>query len=599
MAVTYTRTLQNRSAQHPFMLTASMTRHYLGFHGATDLPNSGEEWVSAQWLADMHLPSYEAQMVEAQAEGIMCSCNTLRVGPGDGSAGGIPACVHPLLYDVLRNRWNSSALVQMDNEALYPMFQDHHYFPTLGAAIVGALDAGVVAIDSGQGAPILAELAALVEAGDVSEAQVDAFALRTFLLRFRLGEFDSHNPLNPYARAWDESLLDGPEHRALAREAVTKSVALLKNSGGFLPLAAAPKQVAVIGPWGACTDASGSYGCNMCMFGNYAATTSVASGVLDALREEVGASSNVTFAQGTDPYALSSPTGIADAAALAAASDLTILVLGLGCDIETESHDRPFLRLPQVQDELLAAVGLAKRPGAKLLLVTVSANVIDLDAEAADAWLQAFLPGEEAGHGLMDLIFGRASPSARLPLTLYADEYLQVCGPTADFNMVSAATGVGRTYRFADRIPEGLVKAQFGFGLSYSRFTYSALAATVLANSSVSVSVTVANSGGFSPAREVVQLYVSVPSVAGLVTPLRALRGFSVATLASGAPQTLSFVLAYPDAFLTTAVDGSRAVTGGVYAIAVSGHQEDDALGAAQSNVVKTTVALPASATKV
>ena len=213
MAVTYTRTLQNRSAQHPFMLTASMTRHYLGFHGATDLPNSGEEWVSAQWLADMHLPSYEAQMVEAQAEGIMCSCNTLRVGPGDGSAGGIPACVHPLLYDVLRNRWNSSALVQMDNEALYPMFQDHHYFPTLGAAIVGALDAGVVAIDSGQGAPILAELAALVEAGNVSEAQVDAFALRTFLLRFRLGEFDSHNPLNPYARAWDESLLDGPERK--------------------------------------------------------------------------------------------------------------------------------------------------------------------------------------------------------------------------------------------------------------------------------------------------------------------------------------------------------------------------------------------------
>ena len=150
MAVTYTRTLQNRSADHPFMQTASMARHYLGFHGASDLPNAGEEWVSPQWLADMHLPSYEgefvgkfvpptlasqthpaalgsflfsssfpsAQMVEGQAEGIMCSCNTLRVGPGDGSAGGIPACVHPLLYEILRERWNSSALVQMDNEAL-------------------------------------------------------------------------------------------------------------------------------------------------------------------------------------------------------------------------------------------------------------------------------------------------------------------------------------------------------------------------------------------------------------------------------------------------------------------------------------------------
>ena len=524
----------------------------------------------------------------------MCSCNSLRVGPGDGSAGGIPACVHPLLYSILRQRWNSSALVQMDNEALYPMFQDHKYFPTLGAAIVGALEAGVVAIDSGEGAPILAELAALVAEGNVSEAQVDAFAHRTFMLRFRLGEFDSHNPANPYARVWDEALLDGPAHRALAREAVTKSAALLKNSPGFLPLAAAPRRVAVIGPWGACTDTSGGYGCNSCMSGNYAALTSVASGVLDALREEVGASSNVTFAQGTGAYTPSSPTGIADAAALAAVSDLTVLVLGLGCGIETEGQDRPFLRLPQVQDELLAAVSVAKRPGSRLLLVTVSANVIDLEAGAADAWLQAFIPGEEAGHGLMDLIFGRASPSARLPLPLYADEYLQVCGPTADFNLVSSA-GIGRSYRFADRIPQGLVRMQFGFGLSYSSFAYSALAATVLANSSVSVVVTVANTGAFSPAREVVQVYVSVPAVAGLITPLRALRGFAVATLASGTPQTLSFLLAYPDAFLTTAADGSRSVTGGSYAIAVSGHQEDDEMGGAQSNVVRASVALPAS----
>ena len=68
-----------------------------------------------------------------------------------------------------------------------------------------------------------------------------------------------------------------------------------------------------------------------------------------------------------------------------------------------------------------------------------------------------------------------------------------------------------------------------------------------------------------------------------------------MATLASGTPQTLSFLLAYPDAFLTTAADGSRSVTGGSYAIAVSGHQEDDEMGGAQSNVVRASVALPAS----
>ena len=417
-------------------------------------------------------------------------------------------------------------------------------------------------------------------------------------MRFRVGEFDTHNNANPYARVWNESLIDGPEHRALAREAVTKTAALLKNADGFLPLSpsSAPTQVAVIGPWAACEDTSGSYGCNNCYLGNYATHTSVVSNILDALTEDIGHSSNITFAQGSLPYSESSPPGITDAAALAAASDLTILVLGLGCQIETEGQDRPYLTLPPVQDQLLAAVGLAKRPGARLLLITVSANVIDLDASNADAWLQAFIPGEEAGHGLMDLIFGRASPSARLPLTLYANEYIAVSGPTADFNMISQSTGVGRTYRFADKIPRGLIKMQFGFGLSFSAFTYAGLAATVLSNNSVSVSVTVSNTGAFSPAREVVQLYVSVPSVAGLVTPLRALRGFQIATLVAGSPQTLSFLLAYPDAFMTTQLDGSRGVTGGAYAIAVSGHQEDDANGASQSNVVKTTVTLPASA---
>jgi hypothetical protein len=481
------------------------------------------------------------------------------------------------------------------------MFQEHHYYPDLGAALVGALDAGVVAVDSGMGADILAELSRQVAAGNVTPAAVDAFAARTFLMRFRVGEFDTHNPANPYghARAWDEAALDGPAHRALARDAVAKSAALLKNAPGFLPLAGAGAlppgaRVAVVGPWAACTDAGGSYGaCNMCYSGNYAGPTSHVSSVLAALREEVGGAAKITFAQGCDPYAASSPTGVADAAALAGAADLTLLVLGLGCGVETEGVDRPYLTLPPVQDGLLAAVGLAKRPGARLLLVTVSAGAIDLDATAADAWVQLFIPGEEAGHGLMDLVFGRASPSGRLPLTLYANEYLDVAGPTADFNLVALSTNVGRTYRFADRIPAGLVRMQFGFGLSYSTFTYSGLRAAVLANGSVAVSVTVANDGPFSLAREVVQLYVSVPAVAGLVTPLRSLQGFRVATLVPGAPQTLAFTLAYPAAFLTTAADGSRGVTGGAYALAVSGHQPDDPLGAAQSNVVSTTVQLP------
>ena len=601
--VAVTRALQN--ATGPWLQVASVARHWLGFHGATDLPSAGEEWVAPQWLADQHLPAYRALMVDARSEAVMCSCNSLRIGPGDGATGGIPACVHPALYRLLRETWNSSALVQSDNEAIYPMFQEHHYYKTLEEAVVGAASAGVAAVDSGGNVAILASLRAALADGTLAEATLDALIERSFLTRFRVGEFDAANPAFPFAGPYDESALDGPAHRALAREAVAKSVTLLRNERGALPLSAAapPASVAVIGPWANAANRAGGYGCQEGYFGNYAATTSQVSTILAALREEL---SNVSYAPGCAPMAPVSPTGIADAAALARGAELTVLALGLGCAIETEGVDRPYLRLPPVQDELLAAVSLAvaarRAAGerATLLLVTVSANVADVDAALVDGWLQLFMPGEEAGHGLADVLLGRAAPSGRLPLTVYADEYLAVAGPTADFNLVSADTGVGRTYRYADRIPAGLIKLQFGFGLSYVRFAYAALSASVrAADSAVELRLTVANLGPWAaaPAREVVQVYVSVPAVAGLATPVLALRAFAIVELALGAPPTaVNFTLPYPAAFAATAADGSSAVTGGIYRIAVGGHQPGDAMGELQSNTLYADVTLPASA---
>jgi len=106
MGTAITLAMQNET--NGFLQLSSVTRHYLGYHGATDLPNSGEEWVTEQWFRDQHLPAYESYLTIGKSEGVMCSCNTLRVGEGDGPEGGIPACVHPLLYDILRNEWNST-----------------------------------------------------------------------------------------------------------------------------------------------------------------------------------------------------------------------------------------------------------------------------------------------------------------------------------------------------------------------------------------------------------------------------------------------------------------------------------------------------------
>lgn len=166
-----------------------------------------------------------------------------------------------------------------------------------------------------------------------------------------------------------------------------------------------------------------------------------------------------------------------DAVAAAAAADVTVLVLGLGCAIETEGQDRPNLTLPYVQEVLLYAIAEAVPPTSRLVVMTVSAGLVDVDPALADALLQVFIPGEEAGHGVADVLFGAVSPSGRLPLTGYKQEYLQLAGPVADFNLVSNSLGIGRTYRYADRIQKSLVRWGFGYGLSYTTWSYSNLGA--------------------------------------------------------------------------------------------------------------------------
>ncbi len=154
---------------------------------------------------------------------------------------------------------------------------------------------------------------------------------------------------------------------------------------------------------------------------------------------------------------------------------------------------------------------------------------------------------------------------------------------------------MGRTYRFADRIPAGMIKLPFGFGMSYSAFSYDDLVVSVYdpGASAVHVTFTVANVGLFSPAREVVQLYVRTPAVPGLITPVLQLRSFTVMQLsAGGAPTQVTLTLPVPGAFTTTQVDGSTTLTGGSYAVFVGGGQPVPG-GTPCSNVLQGAVTLP------
>jgi beta-glucosidase len=292
------------------------------------------------------------------------------------------------------------------------------------------------------------------------------------LTRFRLGEFDE-GPRRPHARV-DEGLLDSAEHRALAREAAAASAVLASNrceqaagpcalpvdAQAFAASAAASDgggRVAVIGPFAHCNETVGSgWAKTNCYLHSYAGITSEIVSILDAVREDAAKTLGgvpVDYVMGTTDVQNVSSSSIDEAAAAAGGATLTVLAVGTGSNVEKEGLDRTSLELPAAQAQLLLAVSAAcktaKAAGrtATLIVVVVSAGPVVIDPSLADAVLYAHYGGEEAGHGIADLIFGRVSPSARFPLTVYERDYLSKVGPVSDFFMTS---GVGRTYRYLD-----------------------------------------------------------------------------------------------------------------------------------------------------
>ena len=276
---------------------------------------------------------------------------------------------------------------------------------------------------------------------------------RLFYSRIRLGMFDTDCPFD--AISYD--CVESPEHRALNLKMAEKSIVLLKNDG-ILPLNPAQK-VAVIGP--NANDLS-------VLLANYNGTptkfTTPLAGITDAVEAAGGA---VRTAKGCDPFRLTAHHPIVEAVAAAKASDVVILVMGLNPSMEGEegdayngdaSGDRKTLDLPESQMKLYEAVIAQGKP---TVFVNVSGSAVNLSApaESANALLQCFYPGAEGGRALANILFGKTSPSGRLPVTFYRS--IDDLPPFDDYSMK------GRTYRFF----EGEPLYPFGYGLSYANIT--------------------------------------------------------------------------------------------------------------------------------
>ena len=480
--------------------------------------------VDERTLREIYLTGFEIAVKEGHPRSIMSSYNLVNGTYANENK--------HLLMEILRGEWGFDGAVITD----WGGSNDH----ALGVKNGSTLEMPAPGGDS------VRELLAAVESGKISESDIDA----------RLSEllplvFDTKAALDAAPREFDAAA-----HHALARRAAEESLVLLKNEGSLLPLAAGSK-VAVIGDFAKNPRYQG------------AGSSMVNSTQVDVLLDKlIDSELNVIgYQQGFDRHGKPDAALQKSACELATQADTVILCMGLDEIAESEGLDRSNLRLAQNQVDLLQAVA-AVNP--KIVVVLYSGSVVETPwLDNCHALLYAALGGQAGAGAVADALTGKVNPCGKLaetwPLT-YAD-----VPSAADFatrrKTVEYREGLYIGYRYFTTA-EKAVRFPFGYGMSYTTFAYSDMAAD-----EQGVSLTVTNTGSVA-GTEIVQLYVAKKN-SELFRPAKELKGFARVTLAPGEKQRITIMLD-DKAFRFWNVKANRwEIEGGEYELLVGASVED------------------------
>jgi beta-glucosidase len=547
--VAYVRGLQGDDLAAGVAATA---KHFVGY----GLPEGGLNHAPAQLgpreLRDVFARPFAAAIHEAGLACVMNAYNEVDGLPCGGSA--------EILDALLRGELGFDGLVVADYFSVRLLQSFHGVAADAGEAGALALAAGLDC-ELPQTECFGAPLRALLSRGELPLALVDRAVRRVLRLKLALGLFE-----HPYADAGRAAeVFDTPPQRALAREAARRSLVLLKNEGELLPLAPGVRRLAVIGP---CADDP------RLLLGDYhypahlellylrgprppggiaphpeSAPSAMAAGPhqvpivtpLAGLRAALPAGVELRHARGCELDG-DDRSGFPAALEVARGADAAIVCVGgrsgLTADCTSgEFRDAARLGLTGPQEALVEAV-IATGTPTVVVLVNGRPLALPWIAEHAPAVLEAWIPGEEGGAALAEVLLGAASPGGRLPVTLPRD-----AGQVPLHH--DHKSGGGRSQMLGDYsdLPVSPLFA-FGHGLSYGRFEYGGLSVTparVAADEPVRVEIELCNAGARA-GDEVVQLYVRDP-VASVTRPVRQLAGFARVSLAPGEARRVRFVL--------------------------------------------------------
>ena len=493
-------------------------KHFVAY-GA---PQSGRDYapvdLSLSTLAEVYLPPFKA-CVDAGAHTFMSAFNSLNGVPATGNRW--------LLTDILRNQWKFKGFVVSDWNAVQEL-KAHGVAETDADAALMAFDAGVdMNMTDGLYNRCLEEA---VREGKLDMHAIDTSVERILRAKYALGLFDDPYRFLDVKRERREIRSEAVTN--LARKAAASSMVLLKNDHATLPLSKQTKRIALIGPLANNrSEVMGSWKAR--------GEESDVVTVLDGIKKKLGNNVAVTYVRGCD-FLDSSTREFSAAFSAARQSDVVIAVVGEKALMSGESRSRAVLRLPGQQEALLDTLQKAGKP---LVVVLMNGRPLCLEKvdKQANALLEAWFPGTQCGNAVADILFGDAVPSAKLTVSFPLTEgqipnnyNYKRSGRPGDMPHSS-------TVRHIDVPNRNLYP--FGYGLSYTTFSYGEMQCPKQFNAdgTLQVSVDVTNTGGCD-GEEIVQLYVA-DKVASMVRPVKELKGFQKVFIPKGQTKRIDFTL--------------------------------------------------------
>ncbi|MCO6175796.1 beta-glucosidase BglX [Flavobacterium sp. NRK F10] len=514
-------------------------------------PEAGRDYntvdMSRIRMYNEYFPPYKAA-VEAGVGSVMASFNEID---------GIPATGNKwLMTDVLRNQWKFNGFVVTDYTGINEMIA--HGMGDLQAVSALAMNAGIDMDMVGEG--FLTTLKKSIEEGKVPIDQLDAAVKRILEAKYDLGLF--HDPYKYCDVKRAKTEIFTKENRQIAQNIAAESFVLLKNSNSVLPLQTNQK-VALVGPLAIAQKH---------MPGTWSVATNFDTPITlkTALEAKLG-KANVNYAMGCNfdyDDAFVEKAGFfgkplpsdnrakevlwAEALEAAKRSDVIVFAIGEGAELSGESSSRTNLLIPQAQKDLLKELKKANKP-IVLVLFNGRPLAITEENELADAILDVWFPGTEAGPAITDVLYGTVNPSGKLSMTFPRNVgqvpiFYSHKNTGRPLSLEKTQKGEFEKFRSNYLDVPNTPLFPFGYGLSYTTFEYSNLklsSNTLTKGEKITVSVEVKNTGNYD-GKEVVQLYIR--DLVGSVTrPVKELKAFRKVTLKKGETQTLQFDLTEED----------------------------------------------------